>query len=290
MKTYAPRILLDGLVFPEGPRWHRGQLWFSDMFCHRVWTVDPRGRAKVVRAFKDRPSGIGFLPDGRPLVVAMTERVVYRLDPDGAHVHGDLRGFHSDGINDMVVDAKGRAYVGSRYGDLDTKEPTGSLVLVTPDGKARIVADTLETPNGTVVTPDGKTMIVGETRACRLTAYDIAADGSLSNRRVHADLGDAGPDGLALDAEGGVWLGSPVTREFVRVLKGGTVTDRIPTGDKLAVACALGGEDRRTLFLCTARTTRETIRALVKDHSEARSLSAGFIEAVQVEVPGVGWP
>jgi len=197
-------VLLDHLMFPEGPRWHGGRLYFSDMHAHKVMTVDLNGATSVVCEVPNWPSGLGWLPDGRMLVVSMTDRKLMRLDPDGLSVHADLSGLASFHCNDMVVDGKGRAYVGNFGYNLYANEPQkpAELVMVTPGGAASVVARDLMFPNGTVITPDGRTLIVGESMGHRLTAFDILPDGSLTNRRVWADLGEAVPDGIALDAEG----------------------------------------------------------------------------------------
>jgi sugar lactone lactonase YvrE len=284
MATLTPKVLLDGIVFPEGPRWHKGKLWFSDIHAKKVMTVDEQGHAEVVVTVPERPSGLGWLPDGRLLIVSMRNRQLLCLDPDGLHTVADVSALVKGLINDMVVDAQGRAYIGSTGYDVFAGEAyaPGNVVMVTPDGKARVVADNLEFPNGPVITPDHKTFIVAESFGHRLAAFDIALDGSLSGRRVFAELGQGTPDGICLDAEGAVWVSSPLTHEFLRVKQGGAVAERVTlSDDKLAIACMLGGEDRRTLFLLTAETSVED---LLKDRSK------GYIETVRVDVPGAGLP
>jgi sugar lactone lactonase YvrE len=284
MATLTPQVLLDGIVFPEGPRWHKGKLWFSDMYGGKVMTVDVAGRSEVIATVPERPSGLGWLPDDRLLIVSMHNRRLLRLDPDGLHTVADVSALVKGDINDMVVDVQGRAYIGSVGFDLAAGEsPTadGNIVLVTPDGKARVVADKMQVPNGPVITPDHKTLIVAETFGHRLTAFDIAADGSLSGRRVFADLGERTPDGICLDTEGAVWVSAVFNNEYVRVRPGGEIAQCIPLTGKLAVACMLGGEDRRTLFLLTAETTLEDL---------AKGKAKGWIETVQVEIPGAGIP
>jgi sugar lactone lactonase YvrE len=284
MPTSRPSVLLDGLAFPECPRWHQGKLWFSDMGGRHVLTVDAQGHSEV-RASVERPAGLGFLPDGRLLMVSATDPFLRRLDPDGLHIVADLSSLGSVVLNDMVVDTEGRAYIGDDAFDMAAGTPPkpGRLVLVTPDGAARVVAESLGFPNGMVITPDGRTLVVAETIGRRLTAFDVAADGSLTSRRLFADVGASGlmPDGICLDAEGAVWVASVATGEFVRVLEGGLVAQRIPVPGRWAVACMLGGQDRRTLFLCTARTTPAEL---------AQGKSAGCIETVRVDVPGAGLP
>jgi sugar lactone lactonase YvrE len=276
------KTLLDGLCFPEGPRWHDGHFYFSDMHAHRVIASDLSGKSEVVCEVPNQPSGLGWLPDGRMLIVSMRDRKLLRLDPGGLKVAADLSALASFDCNDMVVDGKGRAYVGNFGFDLHAgaKPSFAELVMVEPDGKARVVAREMRFPNGTVITPDGRTLIVGESTGRRLTAFDIAADGSLSNRRVWADLGENIPDGIALDAENAVWVALPQRSEVIRVREGGAVTERIKVATD-AFACILGGPGRRTLFIATAPTS---------DPEQCRAKRAGKIEYTEVEVPGAGWP
>src|SRR5262249_60114287 len=191
----STRVLLDGILFPEGPRWHEGKLWFSDMHAHRVMTVDLAGRAEVVVEVPNQPSGLGWLPDGRLLVVSMIDRRLLRLDPGGLAVAADLSALASFHCNDMVVDDRGRAYVGNFGFDLHAEAPfrPAELVLVPPDGPPRIVADDLAFPNGCVITPDGRTLVVGESGGARLTAVTIPGDGAARRRRVGARLRGARP-------------------------------------------------------------------------------------------------
>src|SRR6266849_595154 len=182
----STRVLLDGILFPEGPRWHAGKLWFSDMHAHRVMTVDLAGRAETVVEVPNQPSGLGWLPDGRLLIVSMTDRRLLRLDPAGLTVVADLSGVATFHCNDMVVDAHGRAYVGNFGYDFEAGMPPRSavLALVLPDGTVRVAAEELAFPNGAVITPDGRTLIVGESFGACLTAFDVAPDGTLSRRRL----------------------------------------------------------------------------------------------------------
>ncbi len=275
-------ILLEGLAFPEGPRWRAGVLWFSDMHSQRVMTVDLQGNAKTVVEVANDPSGLGWLPDGRLLVVSMRDRKLLRLDPGGLQEVADLSHIATHHCNDMVVDAKGRAYVGNFGADLGSGADMipAAIALVEPDGRVRVAADNLMFPNGTVITPDGKTLIVGETFASRMTAFDVGADGSLSNRRVWAELDGFIPDGCCLDAEGAIWVASPITNEVVRVREGGEVLQRIKL-EMQGIACMLGGEDRRTLFILSAGTV---------DPEEAKTRRDARIETLRVEVPGAGLP
>ncbi|MBW2091109.1 MAG: SMP-30/gluconolactonase/LRE family protein [Deltaproteobacteria bacterium] len=275
-------VLLDGLFFPEGPRWREGKLWFSDMHARQVMTVDLDGKAEKVVEVAGRPSGLGWLPDGRLLVVSMTDRRLLRLDPDGLKEVANLKELASFHCNDMVVDLKGRAYIGNFGFDEAAKAPfkPAEIVMVTPNGQACVAADGLAFPNGTVITPDGNTLIVGETYAGRLTAFDITPDGSLVNRRVWAQLEGDFPDGICLDAEGAVWVASPVGTEVLRVREGGEVTHRLKASNKV-YACMLGGPERRTLFALTANSSNP---------QEVLARASGRIEVVEVAVPGDGLP
>ena len=290
MPIGSPRLLLDGLVFPEGPRWHQGKLWFSDMFSNRVMTVDLDGNSQVLYTQKERPSGIGWLPDGTTVFTSMNDCLLLRLVDGGAETVAEMKGIPCDQINDMVVDGQGRAYIDSRLYDTTPGGPAGGIILVTPDGAARQVADELDFPNGVVVLPDGQTLVIAESQGHRLTAFHIEEDGSLSGRRVFADLGDVGPDGICLDAEGAIWVGSPGAHAFLRVREGGEVTDQITVEGRMAVACALGGPEMRTLFLTSARSEGEKIRSLARGQGNPWELSSGLIETVEVDVPGAGWP
>ena len=296
--TEHPTQLLDGLAFPEGPRWSDGKLWFSDLRNKTVTTVTPDGSSEVVLRLEDSPSGIGFLPDGTPIVVSMNDRKLLRMVGGRAELHADLREFPGDFINDMVVDDQGNAYVGTRSAALrpgfaipEGDEAPDTIVMVRSGGQAEVAADHLVSPNGTAISPDGGTLIVAETYAHRVMAYDRAPDGSLANRRVYAEVGDVYPDGLCLDRDGAVWIGSPYTGTFVRVREGGEVTDQLPLPG--AVACMLGGEDRRMLFLlgvdpAALRVPGEASGGLLRDRE--RPFTGGHIWTMAVEHPGAGWP
>ncbi len=274
-------VLLDGLTFPEGPRWHQNRLFFSDFFSHRVVAVDQSGVSETICEVPNQPSGLGWLPDGRMLVVSMLDRRLMRLDGDDLVEAADLSGLAPFTCNDMVVDAEGRAYVGNFGFDLFAgEEPcTTCLIRVDPDGTAKIVANDVFFPNGSVITPDGTTLIVGESRGQRLSAWEVSANGDLEKRRLWADLGQNIPDGICLDAEGCVWSADPHHNEVIRVREGGEVLQRVST-DRGAYACMLGGENRKTLFVCTSK------------HSgpEAAKQLSGRIEYCRVEVPGAGLP
>jgi len=279
----STRVLVDGLAFPEGPRWRDGRLWFSDQHAGRVLAVDADGKLDEIVRVPSQPSGLGFTPDGTLWIVSMRDRRLLRLVAGELSLVADLSTLTTAHCNDMVVDAQGRAYVGNFGFDLDGGGAPGptNLLLVTADGRARAVADQLAFPNGTVITPDAKTLIVGETFAGCLTAFDIASDGSLSERRVWAALeSGASPDGICLDAEGAIWVASPSTSEVIRVHEGGRVSRRIPVATR-AFACMLGGPSGTTLHICTASTFKplETVKRL-----------SGRIEVVEVDVPGAGLP
>ena len=274
---------LDQLAFPESPRWHDGALWFSDFHTHSVQRVDMAGHCKKVVTVPGQPSGLGWLPDGPLLIVSMTDRRLMRFDGGTLTEVADLSQLAPFHCNDMVVDAKGRAYIGNFGFDFAAKQPPRStcLILVQPDGRASVVADDLLFPNGAVITPDGRTLIIGESYGARLTAFDIADDGSLSGRRVWAALSNAAPDGICLDAEGAIWLASPTSREVLRVREGGEVTQRCATPGQ-AVACALGGPELRTLFVLTTKVM------LAPDVS--RRTLPGAIHTLEVAVPAAAAP
>ncbi len=277
-----PRVVIDGLTFPEAPRWREGRLWFSDFYSHRVIAMTPDGRTETIVEVPGQPSGLGWLPDGDLLIVAMLDRRVLRLGRGGLATHGDLSGLAGGPCNDMVVARDGRAYVGNFGYDRHSGEAErpADLARVDPDGAIGIAAEGLAFPNGSVITPDGATLVVAETFGRCLTAWDIGADGGLSNRRLWADLGDNHPDGICLDADGAIWVADPRGNETFRVCQGGEVTHRIDTGERGSYACMLGGEARRTLYICTNRASGPAA-------AEARQ---GRIEAVEVDVAGAGLP
>ena len=285
-------VLAEGLYFGEGPRWHDGRLWFSDFYAHAVNSMDDSGAVRTELEIDDQPSGLGWLPDGRLLVVAMHRRQVLRVDPDGVKVHADLSGIATYHTNDMVVDRAGRAYVGNFGFALDEElkargvdsviadHPTAQIARVDPDGRAYVAADDMHFPNGSVITPDGRTMIVAETLAMRLTAFDIGADGTLTNRRVWATLGMRAPDGICLDANGHVWIANAIAPECVLFAPGGEVVATVQT-EQPCFACMLGGADRRTLFAMTAPSSVADVV------SKSRM---GSIVRAEVAAPGAGLP
>jgi sugar lactone lactonase YvrE len=284
--------LVQGLAFPEGPRWHDGALWCADIADGRVLRIGSDGAVDVVVDGIPGVSGLGWLPDGRMLAVAGEQRALLRQASSGWQLHADLAPLVPADCNDMVVDAQGRAWVGNWGFDFlaDARPATTVIVRVDPDGRAQAVADGMFFPNGSVVTPDGRTLIVAETYRGQLTAFDIADDGTLSPRRAWAALAEAKPDGICLDAEGAIWLASPPTRQVLRVREGGEITHRVDVpGD--AVACMLGGTDRRTLFTLSVPLFAAAGSAhRFNDKATLRAVRGGRIDRMQVDVPGAGWP
>ncbi len=277
-------VVVDGLAFPEGPRWHDGQLWFSDMHADEV--VVTNGSRQTIATVEHQPSGLGWLPDGRLLIVSMTDRRVLRREPNGdLSVHADLSDLAPFHCNDMVVNANGDAYVGNFGFDLHggAASCTTNLILVSASGHASVVAEDLAFPNGTVITPDGRTLIVGESGNGQLTAFDIAADGTLTNRRIWATLPTGSvPDGICLDAEGAIWSACPLTGAVWRIAEGGTVLAETRVDrDQRAFACMLGGLDRRTLYVC----------ASTHSHPDScRANRTARIVKLDVDIPGAGLP
>ncbi len=284
-QSSAPEVqtLLTGLAFGESPRWHEDRLWFSNWGAQEVVAVDLDGNRDVVLRMPSFPFSIDWLPDGRLLITSGRDGLLRRLEPGGSLVtHADLTSI-AGGWNEIVVDGRGNAYVNGGGFDLlaGEKFAPGIVALVTPDGSARQLADGIAFPNGMAVTADNSTLIVAESYAKRLTAFDIAADGSLSNRRVWADLEGGVPDGICVDADSAVWYADVPNRRCVRVREGGEVMQTINL-DRGCFACMLGGADRRTLFLMAAEW-----RGLAKMADGART---GQVLTVEAPAPGVGWP
>jgi sugar lactone lactonase YvrE len=277
------QLLVDHCLFTEDPRWHAGRLYFSDTIAGRVCAVDPAGRLEVVAQLDDHCSGLGFMPDGELLIVSAGRRQLVRQGAAGLRLHADLAALAAQGINDMVVDEKGRAYVGElRFDPARPLAPVpGKLFLVQPNGAIEVAADDMLMSNGSVITPDGGTLLVAETMGCRITAFAIDADGRLSGRRVFAQLPPGYfPDGIALDAQGGVWAACPYDHGVVRVEEGGRITHTLALpAERAAYACSLGGPERRTLFLCTAEK---------QGHDRLRELKSSRIEWVAVDFAGTG--
>lgn len=278
------RLVTAGLAFGESPRWHDGRLWVCNWGTGEIIAIDAHGNREIMLTVPAvLPYCIDWLPDGRLLVVSGHEGLVLRQEVDGGLVtHADLRGLSKSPWNEIVVDGRGNIYVngggpapaaGEHFG-------LGTIVLITPDGAVRQVADNIAFANGMAMTPDNKTLILAESHGNRLTAFDIAADGSLSNRRVWAEL-DGYPDGICLDAEGAVWYADVPNKHCVRVREGGEVQQTV-TVDRGCFACMLGGADRQTLFIVAAEW-----RGFEHMVSDART---GQVLSVEAPAPGVGWP
>ncbi|MFI5593961.1 SMP-30/gluconolactonase/LRE family protein [Amycolatopsis sp. NPDC051758] len=292
-----PTVVADGFSYLECPRWHDGRLWVSDFYTEKVVAIDSRGGTEVVAEVPQQPSGLGFLPDGRLLIVSMRDhRLLVRDESGKLAEHADLSGVVSGVLNDMVVDDRGRAWVGNFGFDLMGGAPMRytTLTRVDPDGSVAVAAEDLGFPNGMVILP-GNVLVVAETFAGRLTAFDIGEDGELSGRRVWAqfgetpqtdDVGEAverlevAPDGICADAEGAIWVADAVHNRVIRVEEGGRILDEVDAGTGV-FACMLGGDDGRTLYLCAAPSFPEHERRPVR---EAQLL------AVDVEVPHAGLP
>jgi sugar lactone lactonase YvrE len=286
-------VLFEGIYFGEGPRWKDGRLWFSDFFAQAVKSISSKGDVRVEFEIDDRPSGLGWMPDGSLLVVSMNKRRVLRRTPDGKiSVHADLGNIATFHCNDMVVDAAGGAYVGNFGFDLHDElvkrgdqaviadHPTAKLARVSPTGEVSVAAEGMHFPNGPVITPDGKTLIIAETLGGCLTAFDIGPNGALSGRRTFAQTWPRVPDGIALNAAGRVWVASALSPECVLIAEGGTVVETVATSQN-CFACMLGGEDGKTLFMMTAPTSLE---------HEAAAAPKGRIEIATVDSPHAGRP
>ena len=270
-------VFIEGsFVFLEGPRWHDDHLWFSDMLGDAVYRATPEGTVETVVDVPQRPSGLGFLPDGTLLVASMRDRKLYRLEENGLALHADVSGVAAGDINDMLVDPQGYAYVGNFGFDFwNSPERTehADLALVSPDGTQVTVAATdLHFPNGTVITSDNR-LVVAETHGDRLTVFTINDDHSLSDRKVFADLPGVGPDGIAIDADDGVWVSAADQSRFIRVEDGGRITHEVDVGPHMAVACETGGPGNDMLYCLT---THPSWQAVYDQTSTAR------IETVQL--------
>jgi sugar lactone lactonase YvrE len=276
-------MLFDGLRFPEGARWHDGLLWFSDMHTGEIFRVDP-GSAKApepVAHIDDQPSGLAWLDDGSLLISSMLRRVVVRDDLSGNQsIYADVSALTDAPINDMVLDSQGTLYLGGFGYDLYGGAPQrpGPIFAITADGTVSVAVDDMVFPNGSVVLPDQSTLVVAETWAARLTAFDIVEGGSLANRRLWATLPEGStPDGLTVDAQGGVWVSCITNERYIRVVEGGEVTEVVDMPGRCPADCALGGADGRSLFLLSSNSWQPS-------ETEVRQ---GRIDVVQVEVPGL---
>lgn len=294
-------LLASGGAFFEGPRWHDGRWWVSDLYRKGVFTYTSEGVEEPIATLDDQPSGLGFLPDGSLLYVAQSGQVIYRRSPDGSTtIHADLSSVGDGHLNDLVVDDRGYAYAGFFGFDpfADERPKSAAVVCIKPNGKFFVAADDLWFPNGSVITEDGSTLIVGESLAGRYTAFDIAEDGSLTNRRpwaVLCEFGDTSstasallastaviPDGCCLDAEGAIWFADIKGCRAVRVAEGGEILDVIPAPEGQNIfACMLGGDDRQTLLMCVAPGMR--------DNDRLGDLAA-TLRTTRVAVPGAGRP
>lgn len=276
-------VVADNRGFLEAPRWHDDELWFSDFSARVIMSLDSRGHLQRRAYIPGQPSGLGFCDDGSVLIVSAHNGHLLRLFAGEMTLVADVGAMYRGALNDMVVDRRGRAYIstlpapvaGRRYHQVP-EPPLLPIIIVDVDGTVRMGAEDLRVPNGLAISEDQATLIVAETAGHALSAFDIEADGSLSGRRIFAELGERTPDGICLDNAGGVWAGSPFTSEFVRVEEGGAVTDVIATPGRWAVACALGGADGRTLFCLTARTSREDFH---------QGTSSGAVEQAVVGLP-----
>ncbi|OBQ60059.1 SMP-30/gluconolactonase/LRE family protein [Mesorhizobium erdmanii] len=278
------RLLTTGLAFGESPRWHDGRLWLCNWGTGEIIAIDAHGKTEIMVTIPATlPYSIDWLPDGRLLVVSGREGLLLRQEADGRLVTvADLRGLSKSPWNEIVVDGRGNAYVNGGGPTPTVGQPfgPGTIVLITPDGAIRQVADNIAFANGMAVTSDNRTLILAESNANRLTAFDIAGDGALSNRRVWAEL-DGYPDGICLDAEGAVWYADVPNKHCVRVREGGEVLQTVAV-DRGCFACMLGGADRQTLFIAAAEW--RGFEHMVSD------IRTGQVLSVDAPAPGVGWP
>jgi sugar lactone lactonase YvrE len=299
MKTMPKfRTLVSGLSFTECPRWRDGRLYFSDFYTQQVLAVALDGAIERIAEVPQRPSGLGFLPDGRMLIVSMGDRKIMCREHDGSLVeHADLLKVAPWHLNDMLVDHDGRAWVGNFGFDLmgGAKVTTTNLICVDSNGCVTVAADGLGFPNGMALTPAGNTLIVAETTMNRLSAFEVTS-GGLGKRRTWAPFGgpptstdfaelfnqvDVAPDGICLDAEGAVWVSDAKNSRCIRVAEGGKILEELKTDGQGVFACMLGGDDGRTLFLCVAPTFHE---------AEASAVHRAAIWMISVDVPRAGLP
>jgi sugar lactone lactonase YvrE len=293
MKEYTATVVREGLGFGEGPRWHEGRLWYSDFYRHAIFSMAEDGSDEVLEhEVATQPSGLGWLPDGDLLCVSMTDQKVLRFHDGVMSVFSDISEYCEFWANDMVVSPAGFSYVGNFGFDLDARlkelgierfiaepPPSTNLIVLDPEGEIIQVIPDMDFPNGTVITPDGKTLIVGETFGSKQSAFDVAPDGTLSNRRVWAPLAGV-TDGMCLDAEGQIWFANAISHECLRVREGGEITGTV-TCSQHAYACMLGGEDGRTLFIMTCTSSD---RFNITDRTDGR------VESVRVDAAHAGTP
>lgn len=298
-KKNSLKTIVDGFCFLESPRWHDGKLWFVDFYTYSVYRLNKAGTAEKVAHVPQQPSGLGWLPDGRLLVVSMKDRKILRQESDGTLVtHADISDKCGGLANDMVVAPNGNAYVGNFGFAMESGErhKFANLVLVKPDGSTHIAASGLSFPNGMVITPDGKKLIINELLGNRISQFEIKPDGTLGPRRDFANFGDIGdepdvmkrlgqakiiPDGLALDAEGAIWFADTIHQRAVRMEEGGKILDLVETAPDGVFAVALGGDDGKTLFLCVAPDWFEEPR---------KATHEGRLLALNIDIPHAGTP
>ncbi|MBI3743438.1 MAG: SMP-30/gluconolactonase/LRE family protein [Chloroflexi bacterium] len=278
------KVILDNLAFGEGPRWHKDRLFFADMYNNKVFTLDMKGKVEFIVEVPNRPSGMGWDLKGRLLIISMLDRKLMRFENGKLSVLADLSKYAPADTNDMVVDGRGHAYIGNlgyqvHHGE--TPKPADVIMVDTNTGAVRVVAGGFMIPNGTVVTPDNKTLIIAESIGHKLWKFDITADGSLTNKKLFADFKDGIPDGIALDAEGAVWTAVPTWNEYCRVFEGTRIVERIKIEGRSPIAVALGGPDRKTMYMCTSMSI---------DGKQGPGHTKGWLESTQVDVPGAGWP
>ncbi len=283
---------IDGLYFGESPRWHEGRLWYSDFYDKAVKSVDLNGQVKLEVQLDEQPSGLGWLPDGRLLIVCMESLSLKRFENNELILHADLTQYSKHLCNDMIVDKQGNAYVGNFGFNLDhelqtrgvadviANHPKANIVRVTPQGDVSVASGGMSFPNGSVITPDGKTLIVAETLGLRLTAFDILENGELINRREWAATGGRAPDGICMNADGNIWVANAVGNECVLFAEGGEVAEVVNTSQN-CYACMLGGDDGKTLFMMTAESS---------DASIVSASRGGKIEMLKVASPRAGRP
>jgi len=246
----APRVLLDGIAFPESTRWHDNRLWFSDWVAHEVVALDLKGEREVIAQVDAFPFSIDWLPNGGPLLITAGPQLL-RVESDGSlATHADLSELSAFGLNEIVVDQRGNVFVNAPGFNLmgGGEFAPGIVAVIRPDESVQVVAEGVAFPNGMAITPDGSALIVADSYGMELTAFDVADDGTLSGRRSWADLGEDNPDGICVDAEGAVWYADVPHRHCVRVAEGGEVLETVEA-DRGCFACMLGGADGRTLFI-----------------------------------------
>jgi sugar lactone lactonase YvrE len=283
MTPITPKAVLDRGRYFEGPRWHSNRLWFVDVLNRTLLSLDPSGECKKhAKIEDDTPCGLGILPDGKLVVLTMFRKRLMTYADGQLSLYADLSGVATGTIDDMIIDGLGRAYVGDLGFDLPPppdRAPVGRIILVMPDGKARVVADGLRFPNGIAISADNSQLVVAEMEGDCLVEYDIEADGSLNFRRRLGNM--KAPDGICLDHEGAVWVASFDENAFIRLSREGRELQRIKVPGRRAIACVLGGPERRTLFCLSAATSHEELR---------QRKSSARIDVVDVEISGTGYP